>query len=239
MTNMKYFNVTLSRNMIAQAYRDNESYNSLCFLVGPISSNLPEGFKIIDAVLIDGNLKIEYKNMTPYDVYFYIENGILKLRFMKGGEIMALIDLGNVIGPQGPQGETGATGATGPQGPTGATGPQGPTGATGPQGPTGATGPQGPQGPQGIPGSDSILFDTATVTTDGAGIATLYNTSPTRLILAAWPTSVSQLSVWNWIAIPWSFAARNEWKVSILSSSNLGPLASGTATIQYAYINNK
>lgn len=38
---------------------------------------------------------------------------------------MALIDLGNVIGPQGPQG------ATGPQGPQGATGPQGPKGDTG------------------------------------------------------------------------------------------------------------
>lgn len=32
---------------------------------------------------------------------------------------MALVDLGNVIGPQGPQG---ATGATGPQGPKGDTG---------------------------------------------------------------------------------------------------------------------
>lgn len=38
---------------------------------------------------------------------------------------MALVDLGNVIGPQGP------TGATGPQGPTGAAGPQGPKGDTG------------------------------------------------------------------------------------------------------------
>ena len=41
---------------------------------------------------------------------------------------MALVDLGNVIGPEGPQGPTGATGAQGPQGPTGATGAQGPAG---------------------------------------------------------------------------------------------------------------
>ena len=38
---------------------------------------------------------------------------------------MALVDLGNVIGPQGPQG---ATGATGPQGPVGPQGPKGDTG---------------------------------------------------------------------------------------------------------------
>lgn len=41
---------------------------------------------------------------------------------------MALVDLGNVIGPQGP---TGATGPQGPKGDTGATGPQGPKGDTG------------------------------------------------------------------------------------------------------------
>lgn len=35
---------------------------------------------------------------------------------------MALVDLGNVIGPQGPQGATGATGPQGPQGPKGDTG---------------------------------------------------------------------------------------------------------------------
>lgn len=35
---------------------------------------------------------------------------------------MALVDLGNVMGPQGPQGIQGETGATGPQGPQG---PQG------------------------------------------------------------------------------------------------------------------
>ena len=119
----KYFNVTLSRDMIAQAYADNESYNSHCFLVGPPSSNLPLGFKIYDATLDEnGHLKIEYENKTPYSVWFYIEGGNLKAKFMEGGIIMALVDLGNVVGPQGPQGvqgETGATGATGPQGPQG------------------------------------------------------------------------------------------------------------------------
>lgn len=109
--------------MIAQAYADNESYNSHCFLVGPPSSNLPLGFKIYDATLDEnGHLKIEYENKTPYSVWFYIEGGNLKAKFMEGGIIMALVDLGNVVGPQGPQGvqgETGATGATGPQGPQG------------------------------------------------------------------------------------------------------------------------
>ena len=35
---------------------------------------------------------------------------------------MALVDLGNVTGPQGPQGIQGATGPQGPQGPQGAQG---------------------------------------------------------------------------------------------------------------------
>ena len=114
--------------MIAQAYKDNESYNSHCFLVGPISDNLPRGFKIINVLLDNGNLKIEYINRTPYTVHFYIENNELYCKFYQGGIIMALVDLGNVIGPEGPQGPTGATGAQGPQGPTGATGAQGPAG---------------------------------------------------------------------------------------------------------------
>ena len=105
--------------MIAQAYQNNESYNSNCFLVGPISNNLPSGFKIINVYLEDGILKVEYENATPYTVNFYIENGMLYCKFTKGGTVMALVDLGNVIGPQGPQG---ATGATGPQGPAGADG---------------------------------------------------------------------------------------------------------------------
>lgn len=87
---------------------------------------------------------------------------------------MAMIDLGQIMGPQGPQGETGPVGPAGPageRGPAGAVGPQGPqgergpqglqgvkgdTGATGPQGPKGDTGPQGPQGvagPAGLAGT--------------------------------------------------------------------------------------
>ena len=131
MSDKRYFNVTLSKDMIAQAYRDNESYNALCFLIGPPSNNLPLGFKIKDVKLIGGNLQIEYDNKTPYSVTFYIENGNLYCRFMEGGSVMSVVDLGNVIGPQG------ATGATGPQGPEG---PQGPTGATGATGPAGADG---------------------------------------------------------------------------------------------------
>lgn len=127
----KYFNVTLSRDMIAQAYSDNESYNAMCFLVGPVSDNLPRGFKILDVSIDNGNLKIEYDNKTPYQVHFYIENGFLYCKFTEGGNIMAIVDLGNVIGPQGPTGATGATGPQGPQGPTGATGAAGADGADG------------------------------------------------------------------------------------------------------------
>lgn len=147
----KYFNVTLPRDMIAQAYQNNESYDSMCFLIGPPSNNLPTGFSIYNAYIDeDGHLIVEYNNQTPYTVTFYIENGMLYCRFMEGGIIMSVVDLGNVIGPQG------ATGATGPQGPTGEIGPQGPTGATGPQGPTGETGPQGPAGANGTNGTNGI-----------------------------------------------------------------------------------
>lgn len=102
--------------MIAQAYQDNESYNSSCFLVGPISNNLPVGFKILDVYIDDEELKIKYKNETPYSVTFYIDSGNLYCKFLEGGIVMALVDLGNVIGPQGERG------ATGPQGPAGADG---------------------------------------------------------------------------------------------------------------------
>ena len=115
----KYFNITLSREQIAQAYRDNESHNSYCFVLGPVSSSLPEGFKIMEVELVNGHLHIEYENRTPYTVQFYITEGELYCKFTEGGIIMALVDLGNVIGPQGP---TGATGATGAQGPAGADG---------------------------------------------------------------------------------------------------------------------
>lgn len=112
--------------MIAQAYRDNNSYNAMCFLIGPTyNSDLPQGFRINNVTLIDGNLQIDYTNNNQYDVEFYIDGGNLKVKFMKGGKVMSLVDLGNVIGPQG---ETGATGPQGPQGETGATGPQGAAG---------------------------------------------------------------------------------------------------------------
>ena len=100
----EYFNVTLSRDTIAQAYHDNESYNSMCFLVGPASGVLPPGFRIYEAYLENGHLKIEYENNTRYSVWFFIDGEHLKVKFTEGGQIMALVDLGNVIGPQGPQG---------------------------------------------------------------------------------------------------------------------------------------
>ena len=130
----KNFNITLTREEIAEAYNGNESYNSYCFLIGPHTNNLPRGFRIISAELVDGNLKVRYDNKTNWQPEFSVVDGELKLTFYKGGVIMALVDLGNVIGPQGPQGETGATGATGPQGPQGETGATGATGAQGPAG---------------------------------------------------------------------------------------------------------
>lgn len=117
MTKRKFINVTLPRAAIAEAYENNESYNSYCFLVGPLTTDLPSGFKIIDAHIDDnGHLIVEYSNGTIFSPTFYIENGHLFLKLMNGGNIMALVDLGNVIGPQGPTGATGATGAAGADG---------------------------------------------------------------------------------------------------------------------------
>ena len=124
----KYFNVTLTRNAIAQAYSSNESYNSECFLVGPATDKLPRGFAITKVELVDGDLKIKYKNSTGYNVEFYIEAGELYCKFTEGEIVMALVDLGNVIGPQGPQGIQGIQGPQGETGATGATGAQGPAG---------------------------------------------------------------------------------------------------------------
>lgn len=110
MIDRKYFNVTMSRDMIAQAYQDNESHNSYCFLVGPVSNNLPTGFRIINASIVNGSLQVEYENNTPYEVTFYIEEGNLYCRFMEGGNVMALVDLGNVMGPPGETGPAGNDG---------------------------------------------------------------------------------------------------------------------------------
>ena len=117
MIDRTFFNVTLPYDMIAQAYADNESHNSYCFLLGPVSNDLPTGFEIKHVELTnEGHLIVEYENDTGFECRFYIENGDLFVEFKKGGVIMALVDLGNVVGPQGP------TGATGAQGPAGADG---------------------------------------------------------------------------------------------------------------------
>ncbi len=112
----KNFNITLTKEEIIEAYNKNESYNSYCFLVGPHTNNLPKGFKIISANLTNGNLIVKYDNKTGWQPEFSIVDNKLKLTFYKGGIIMALVDLGNVIGPQGPQGIQGETGPQGPQG---------------------------------------------------------------------------------------------------------------------------
>lgn len=146
---MTNFNITLSRNQIAEAYEKGINYGAKCYIIGP-ASQLPKGFKIMGAELVNGNLKIQYENNTDLQPHFYIEEGNLFIEFMKGDIIMSVVNLGSVIGPQGPQGIQGETGATGPQGPQGETGATGATGPQGPQGETGATGPQGPKGDAGI-----------------------------------------------------------------------------------------
>ena len=106
--------------MIAQAYSNNESYNSMCFLIAPPSLNhLPTGFRITNAYLENEHLKVEYMNNSKYNVQFYISGGNLFVKFEEGGTIVSTVDLGNVMGPQGIQGETGPQGPQGPQGPAG------------------------------------------------------------------------------------------------------------------------
>lgn len=122
---IKNFNTTLNRGEVASAYDGNESYNSYCFLIGPHTNNLPLGFEIISAKLVNGDLKVEYNNKTTWKPKFDIFDGKLQLTFYKGGIIMALVDLGNVIGPQGPQGQQGPQGEQGPQGQQGVKGDAG------------------------------------------------------------------------------------------------------------------
>ena len=93
--------------MIAQAYRDNESYDSHCFLIGPATAHLPKGFKIIDVQLIEGEndtkeLVIEYENESDLIPYFDTSSGDLIITFKdEGGNIMSVVNLGSVIGPAG------------------------------------------------------------------------------------------------------------------------------------------
>jgi hypothetical protein len=119
---IKYFNTALSWNVIAQAYRDNDNYNSKCFLLWKGLEYLPKGIKIMGAKLVNGNLKVEYENNTPYTANFFIKDGELYLKLTEGGTVMALVDLGNVVGPKGDTGEQGPKGDTGAQGPQGAAG---------------------------------------------------------------------------------------------------------------------
>lgn len=115
----KNFNTTLTKAQIIDSYRNNESHNSLCFLIGPISNNLPEGFKITEAVLDEyGDLTVTYTNSSIYsDVMFFInDDGDLIVEFKDGGVIMSTVNLGHVVGAQGPQGPQGVQGPQGPAG---------------------------------------------------------------------------------------------------------------------------
>lgn len=77
-------------------------------------------------------------------------------------------------GPRGLQGEVGPVGPQGPVGPTGPEGPQGPVGPTGPQGPTGGTITVAEaDGAPSVAAVNTVKFDGATVTDDGAGIVTV------------------------------------------------------------------
>lgn len=115
----KNFNITLTKAQIIESYKSNESHNSLCFLIGPVSNNLPEGFKITEALLDeDGDLTVTYTNSSIYsDVMFFInDDGDLIVEFKEGGVIMSTVNLGHVVGAQGPQGPQGVQGPQGPAG---------------------------------------------------------------------------------------------------------------------------
>lgn len=59
-----------------------------------------------------------------YVDHFTVENGRLNA-YYKEGDIMAKVDLGNVVGPQGAKGDTGPQGAKGVKGDTGPQGVKG------------------------------------------------------------------------------------------------------------------
>ncbi len=127
--------------MIAQAYADNLEYGAHCYIRGPIRGDIPSPYVLDDEIYIDGfDLKVIYHQHAGYQKEYYIEDGNLKCIIREDEQIMAIVDLGRVVGPQGERGPQGETGPQGPQGIQGETGPQGP------QGIQGETGPQGPEG---------------------------------------------------------------------------------------------
>lgn len=128
----------------AAAYHAGNRLQSNCFIFYDAADNIAP-VNITDPEIIAGHLHITSNALSnlPQNVdHVAVENGHLIAYLSEGGDnVMARVDLGQVVGPQG---------ATGPQGPQGLTGPQGP------QGPTGATGPQGPAGSDGITPTFSI-----------------------------------------------------------------------------------
>ena len=140
---LKYWNIGLTFDQIATAYNKGTRLNSNCFLLFDIADPI-EIVNITNMQLINGALHLSInaiKDLPANVVKVAVENGHLIAYINEGGNEMARVDLGQVVG---------ATGPTGPQG------PKGDTGATGPQGPTGATGPQGPKGADGITPTFSI-----------------------------------------------------------------------------------
>ena len=153
----KYFNIMLSRDMIAQAYHENLRYYSHCFLQGYVMGDIPEPYKIDDEIYIeDGHLKVIYHQHAGYQKFYYINHdGHLMCIIKEGDIIMNVVDLGQVAAKI----EIGTT-TTGAEGSDASvinvgtdenlilnfTIPRGNTGATGPQGPEGPEGPQGPEG---------------------------------------------------------------------------------------------
>lgn len=95
-----------------------------------------------------------------------IQNRLNDLIKTLNSDLIELLDLGTITGPQGPAGPVGPPGPIGPIGPqglVGAVGPIGPAGPAGPQGiqgvpgPAGAIGPMGPAGPAGPTGADGAV----------------------------------------------------------------------------------
>lgn len=143
---LEHWNVGLTMEDIARAYRSGNRLNSNCFLVFDASDVLTR-LNITDLKLNEGRLEaiINSIDTLPKNVVkVAVENGRLIAYYNEEENALAKVDLGQVVGPQG------ATGPQGPKGDTGATGPQGP------KGDTGATGPQGAKGDNGITPTFSI-----------------------------------------------------------------------------------
>ena len=117
MTDAKFFNVMLPRDMIAQAYQERLNYGAHCFLSGPLMGYVPDEYIIDDDFYIeDDDLMVDYRRHRGYTKNFHIDGEGDLICVIRDGDIITTADLGNVVGPQGPQGIQGETGPQGPEG---------------------------------------------------------------------------------------------------------------------------